>query len=332
MSWQNSQRNRNLIFSAGLLLSASLAIAMIARAQQESDVTLPLQAPVVPEIPEKRPNDEIRNADAWEAGEEPEDEADDASDDLDDNKDDDENPFYVENDHDEADEVDDVEDRDDVPPIPAQRAAPSRPSKKTNAVYGPMPSPDVWSEDKITEAKLQCDNLLSKAIFTFEPLEPIRKGVCGTPAPIKLEAVEAVLTVAVRPGATLNCTTASAFQRWMVEVVQPSAKTHLDTEITGVVNVASYHCRTRYNDPAQRMSQHAFANALDLSAFITSKGTQISLEKSWEGDTPESRFLKEIHAGACEIFGTVLGPEANAAHKNHFHFDMTKRRYGSYCQ
>jgi hypothetical protein len=80
------------------------------------------------------------------------------------------------------------------------------------------------------------------------------------------------------------------------------------------------------------MSQHAFANALDLAGFITEKGEQISVENSWPGDTPESRFLKEIHAGACKIFGTVLGPEANVAHSNHFHFDNTKRRRSSYCR
>ena len=33
---------------------------------------------------------------------------------------------------------------------------------------------------------------------------------------------------------------------------------------------------------------------------------------------------------AHAIFGTVLEPEANAAHKNHFHLYLEKRRYPSY--
>ena len=37
---------------------------------------------------------------------------------------------------------------------------------------------------------------------------------------------------------------------------------------------------------------------------------------------PEAEFLVEVHDGACKDFGTVLGPLANAAHKNHFHLDM----------
>jgi hypothetical protein len=44
------------------------------------------------------------------------------------------------------------------------------------------------------------------------------------------------------------------------------------------------------------------------------------------------RFLKEIHSSACRYFGTVLGPEANNAHKNHFHLDMAARPRGNFCE
>lgn len=46
----------------------------------------------------------------------------------------------------------------------------------------------------------------------------------------------------------------------------------------------------------------------------------------------ESKFLREAFDGACKIFGTTLGPEANAAHRDHFHLDMKERRYGGYCE
>ncbi len=45
-----------------------------------------------------------------------------------------------------------------------------------------------------------------------------------------------------------------------------------------------------------------------------------------------TRFLREIHAAACGRFGTVLGPEANNAHRNHFHVDMAKRQQKSFCE
>lgn len=51
-----------------------------------------------------------------------------------------------------------------------------------------------------------------------------------------------------------------------------------------------------------------------------------------EKPSPKRQFLREIHAKACSTFGTVLGPEANEAHRNHFHVDMAKRRYRNYCE
>jgi hypothetical protein len=51
-----------------------------------------------------------------------------------------------------------------------------------------------------------------------------------------------------------------------------------------------------------------------------------------EKPSPRRQFLRQIHAEACGTFGTVLGPEANEAHRNHFHVDMAKRRHRSYCE
>lgn len=43
-------------------------------------------------------------------------------------------------------------------------------------------------------------------------------------------------------------------------------------------------------------------------------------------------FLKGLHKSACDMFGTVLGPEANRAHEDHFHFDLAPRRRSAYCR
>lgn len=49
-------------------------------------------------------------------------------------------------------------------------------------------------------------------------------------------------------------------------------------------------------------------------------------------NTQYARFLREAHTSACRIFGTVLGPEANKAHLNHFHIDLAERNRGNYCR
>ena len=44
--------------------------------------------------------------------------------------------------------------------------------------------------------------------------------------------------------------------------------------------------------------------------------------------TPDGKtdFLRAVHRSACKAFNTVLGPEANNAHLNHFHLDMARYR------
>ena len=50
--------------------------------------------------------------------------------------------------------------------------------------------------------------------------------------------------------------------------------------------------------------------------------------------SPGSRtdFLRAAHDSACRVFGTTLGPEANSAHRNHFHVDMAERRSKGICE
>ena len=48
--------------------------------------------------------------------------------------------------------------------------------------------------------------------------------------------------------------------------------------------------------------------------------------------TGKAAFLRAAHRTACRIFGTVLGPEANSWHKNHFHVDMAERKHGVICE
>lgn len=48
--------------------------------------------------------------------------------------------------------------------------------------------------------------------------------------------------------------------------------------------------------------------------------------------TGKAQFLRAAHQAACKVFGTVLGPEANSAHKNHFHVDMAERKVRSICE
>ena len=77
---------------------------------------------------------------------------------------------------------------------------------------------------------------------------------------------------------------------------------------------------------AQKLSEHAFGNALDISSFTLSSGTTVAVELT----PPEKNgiFLGKVRSAACGPFKTVLGPGSNADHSEHLHFDLAPRRHG----
>jgi hypothetical protein len=225
------------------------------------------------------------------------------------------------------------EGKDGLPPMPLRAPLLSKRGViRSSEPFGPEPPPARWSDAEISGAKSACARLLTDGAYEFKTVEPIKEGACGAPAPVRLAYVNHVPRVEVRPGATMTCPLADALDRWLREVVQPRAKALLHANVIRLGNLSAYVCRNRYNSATERISYHAFAEALDVSEFVTAKGEHISVLEHWPANDERSRFLKEVHDGACKIFGTVLGPEANAAHKNHFHFDMAKRRRSAYCQ
>jgi hypothetical protein len=212
-----------------------------------------------------------------------------------------------------------------APPSPS--LAVSTPSSATE-IYGPPPPPPVWAQAEIEAARRDCDWRLPALGVVYERLEPLREGACGAPAPIRLKALEDKVGPAAMfaPAPTITCKLGEAMRRWFTEVVQPKAKEHLNAVVVRVGAMSGYDCRSRNGGFSQRISQHAYANALDIGSFVTARGEKIALDEHWEAGDERAAFLRDIHAGACRIFGTTLGPEANEAHGNHFHLDMTERR------
>ena len=89
--------------------------------------------------------------------------------------------------------------------------------------------------------------------------------------------------------------------------------------------MGTYSCRTVAG--TARLSGHATANAIDIAAFLLADGRRVSVLNNWSGGTPAEReFLRVVHASACKRFGTVLSPDYNAAHRNHFHLEIGASR------
>ncbi|MBA4209506.1 MAG: extensin [Parvibaculum sp.] len=122
----------------------------------------------------------------------------------------------------------------------------------------------------------------------------------------------------------LTCPATAALLMWERHVVEPAAREHLGTEVTRVRQAGTYACRNVNHAASGRRSGHAAANAIDIAGFDLADGRRITLLADWGKDTDKGRFLAEVRDGACGLFPMVLGPDYNALHADHFHFEMSR--------
>ena len=123
-----------------------------------------------------------------------------------------------------------------------------------------------------------------------------------------------------------SCRLAVAYALFDIHQLQPAAQSVFGQKVTQVDHLGSFACRNIYNRSEGRLSQHATANALDIAGFRLADGRRISVLKDWKDEGDEARFLRLVRDGACQQFNTVLSPDYNAAHRNHFHLDMGRWR------
>lgn len=165
---------------------------------------------------------------------------------------------------------------------------------------------------------------LKQAGVRFTPL-PDREfgGGCSAIDSVKLLDIGTPVT---NLGA-MTCPLARNFAAWVEFAVRPAARQYFGTEVVKVETFGTYSCRNVNGGRSGRLSQHALSNAVDVSGFVLADGRRIMLNGGWNGDESSQEFLRALHKSACRRFGTVLSPDYNAAHYNHFHLDMSGNGY-----
>lgn len=130
----------------------------------------------------------------------------------------------------------------------------------------------------------------------------------------------------------MTCPVAASFAGWARYAVQPAARQYLGADVVKIETFGTYSCRNIGGGESGRLSEHALGNAVDVSGFVLSDGRRITVLNNWNSGGREQEFLRRLHQSACRRFNTVLGPDYNQAHADHFHLDMARRGWGSYCR
>ena len=213
---------------------------------------------------------------------------------------------------------------------------------QTESVPIPTPKPELKRTEQFPNAEkimktpngrsihqAACPALLSGKI-EGKILSPIKEADCGLETPLEITSFN---NVAVDVPVVLSCGMAISMVDW-VQKLQPLAISTMKSRVA-VLNVStSYQCRLRNGSSVGKVSEHGFANALDVLGFELEDGQRISVLKDWktlelneESDREDignkkSQLLKTAGKAACDYFTTVLGPESNSLHADHFHFDL----------
>lgn len=179
----------------------------------------------------------------------------------------------------------------------------------------------------LTDEPRRCRSLLSEAGLAEMPFEqaPPGEARCRFTDGVRIRPESARSIAYSPPGLVTSCPVAAALALWERDIVQPAARRHFGEQVARIDHADSFSCRRLYGRAEGRFSEHATADAIDIVGFRLAGGRRISVLRDWRGDPAETAFLRDVRDGACKLYATVLSPDYNTAHADHFHFDQANR-------
>ncbi|MCW7540216.1 extensin family protein [Aquabacterium sp. A7-Y] len=173
---------------------------------------------------------------------------------------------------------------------------------------------------RLSQDAAACRAVLGSSALRWQPLADREDAAgCGLHNAVRISAT----SVSVGPPFALSCRAAVSLALWEHHVLQPAAVQHLGSPVRRIEHLGSYACRNVYGRSEGRRSRHASADALDIAGFVLTDGRRVSLLRDWQAGGAPADFLREVGEGACRYFDGVLGPDYNAAHRHHFHFERS---------
>lgn len=128
----------------------------------------------------------------------------------------------------------------------------------------------------------------------------------------------------------VSCGMALALGRFEA-VVAEVANAELGSRVVRIEHGGTYNCRkmARFD----MVSEHSYANAIDIRSFRLADGRTVSVERHFgrAGKEPRSQEARFLHALARRlyddaVFSVVLTEYFDRLHRDHFHLDLARYR------
>lgn len=211
----------------------------------------------------------------------------------------------------------------EAPDLPDDAPAPSARTSGPQEINDGDPAP-------LPAAEAACRERLRSLGVTFEEAPPISEPEgCSAAHPLTVSGLPG--SVALEPPALLTCAMAEATARFVRDHAAPAVRHEFGAGLSSISQVSSYVCRPR--NGSEKLSEHAFANALDWGTLVLDDDNTIDVRAHGRTEPRRTRLIERLRQAACGPFKTVLGPGSDADHADHFHFDLAERRNGgTFCQ
>jgi hypothetical protein len=128
----------------------------------------------------------------------------------------------------------------------------------------------------------------------------------------------------------LTCTMALAFADFE-RIAQEEAERIVGSRIATIEHMGTYNCREMLN--YDMISEHSFANGIDLKRFVFVNGESTSVLDDFEPGNdsptdPKTLFLRSLSNRLYdeEVFSVVVTPYFDNLHRNHIHVDLARYR------
>lgn len=141
---------------------------------------------------------------------------------------------------------------------------------------------------------------------------------CGITGAIRLKRA----SLPLNRDTLMACPLALTLWDFETTVVQPAARKYLKQSANKLFHAGTYDCRGERGGRPERLSQHSFGKAIDITGFSFDDGTVASVLHDWHGKSAKAQFLHEVAQGACGIFNVVITPNHNIEHRDHIHVDI----------
>lgn len=180
---------------------------------------------------------------------------------------------------------------------------------------------------RLREAPDECRGFLQRSGVSFSELPPMGEGACRLSDRTVL-APDQANGLAFRPAkAPATCAVNAGLALWLRQGVEPAAARHLGSRVVALEHLGTTNCRRIGGGDMGDWSEHATGNAIDIAAFVLADGRRIVIRTDWHGKGAASAFLRDARDAGCRIFGTLLSPDYNTAHADHFHIDQADRSW-----